>query len=133
MRCLINYARTHSGRSALGKSAKLTRSAERKLEDIIRCGELSHSACGRPFDFWFGRVGFLHGCPRIGESLALGTNVLGSARAIMKRWLRNAAQRRLLLGPAFRVQGAATRRGRVGRIPRAHVWVVHLGAHLAGC
>jgi hypothetical protein len=80
-----------------------------------------------------GAEGRAHGFHRIGERVALGTNVLGSARAIMKRWLHSSAQRRLLLEPVFRVQGAATKRGRVGRIPRAHIWVVHLGAHPASC
>ena len=132
MRCLINYARTHSGRQALAASGKLSRSADGKARDIMRCGRLSHTACGRDFTHWFGRVGYLRGCFRVGESVALGTLVAGSPRAIMTTWLRSASARDTLLAQVFREQGVATKLGRVGRIPRAHVWVVHLGAHLPG-
>jgi uncharacterized protein YkwD len=132
MRCLINYARTHSGGRPLASSGKLGRSANGKARDIIRCGRLTHNACGRQFTHWFDRVGFLRGCFRVGESVALGTLVAGSARSIMTSWLRSASARETLLTRVFREQGVATRLGRVGRIPRAHVWVVHLGAHLPG-
>jgi uncharacterized protein YkwD len=132
MRCLINYARTHAGGRALAKSGKLGRSADGKVRDIMRCDRLSHAACGRDFTHWFGRVGFLRGCYRVGETVALGTLVAGSPRAIMAAWLRGSSSRDTLLNQVFRVQGVATRLGRVGRIPRAHVWVVHLGAHLPG-
>ena len=47
MRCLINYAREHSGMHGVGSSHSLERAASRKSGDVMQCG-FSHTACGRP-------------------------------------------------------------------------------------
>jgi hypothetical protein len=50
----------------------------------------------------------------------------------MTSGLRSASAQETLLAQVFRELGVATRLGRVGRAPRAHVWVVHLGVHVPG-
>src|SRR5688500_14118712 len=52
MRCLVNFARRAEGLAPLRKrGSRLSKAADRKAADILRCGEFSHTACGRPFTF----------------------------------------------------------------------------------
>jgi uncharacterized protein YkwD len=47
MRCMHNYARAKAGRSALASNSLLTSSSDAKTADMLRCGQFSHTACGR--------------------------------------------------------------------------------------
>ncbi len=58
MRCLINWARRHNGRSLLRDQSQLDRSASIRGNDIRRCQDFSHTACGQPFVLAFSVVGY---------------------------------------------------------------------------
>ena len=124
MVCLHRYAREHAGLAQLHTSKKLRWSARRKAQDLVRCQEFSHSACGRDAFYWFHRVGFTHGSWGAGENLAMGTGELGTARSNMLAWLRSPPHRQILLSPSFRQVGIGMVRG---RRRSARYWVAHFG------
>ena len=80
MRCLINFARNHSGAGDLGSSRPLERAAGQKAADVIRCG-FSHTACGNPADLYARRYGYAGaGSWQWGENLAWGRGKRGTPR-----------------------------------------------------
>ena len=123
MRCMVNFARRAEGLSALRvRAGRLMKSADRKAADILRCGDFSHTACGRDFTFHM-KVG---GCFGAGENIAWGSGSLGTVRSIMRSWLHSASHRANLLDPRFREHGVAVRTGSIGGVPDAAVWVHQL-------
>jgi uncharacterized protein YkwD len=128
MRCLINWARRHGGRSALHVNAELDRSAAMRAGDINRCQSFSHTPCGQPFITVFELVGYLVGTASVGENLACGQGRLGSARKAMADWLASPEHRQILFGGDWRDLGLARVRARslYGRA-NVTVWVAHLG------
>ncbi len=130
MKCLINFARGQAGLPKLGDTRKLNASALNKAADILRCNQFSHEACGRDFLFWFRRGGYVGaGCWWAGENLAWGSGHLGSARAIMKAWLRSASHRANVLSSDYSEAGISLRVGSLSGTSDAHVWVNHFGRH----
>ena len=128
MRCLVNYARAEAGLPRLGSMRKLDSSAARKAGDILRCNQFSHFACGREFLFWFRRSGYLSGrCWWAGENLAWGSGILGSARSVVKAWLRSPSHRANILGGDYSQFGISLRMGSLSGNSGAHVWVNHFG------
>jgi len=80
MRCLIDFARRDAGLAPLSVSNRLDLSAEAKSADILRCDDFDHYACGRDFNYWLGRVGYLHArCWRVGENIAWSSSPPGTA------------------------------------------------------
>jgi uncharacterized protein YkwD len=128
MRCLINWARDHNGRSALRDQSQLDRSASLRAGDIRRCRDFSHTACGRPFTLVFTIVGYLAGTAGIGENLAFGQGRLGSARAAMAGWLASPGHRQILFDPRWRDLGLSLVKARslFGR-SNVSVWVAQFG------
>jgi uncharacterized protein YkwD len=128
MTCLINYARQASGvKPLLSTNAKLTASADRKAQDILRCQQFSHTACGREFSFHMKAVGYATGCYGTGENIAWGSGSYGTVRSIMSGWLNSTGHRTNILSPRFRDQGVALRTGRISGYSGAAVWVSHFG------
>jgi uncharacterized protein YkwD len=128
MRCMINFARRQAGVSKLGDSGTLDDTSASKAEDIMRCDQFSHQACGRDFLYWFRRDGYLDkSCWRAGENLAFGTGSLGTARSILKGWLRSPPHRSNMLSGRYDQFGIALRVGALSGRPDAHLWVNHLG------
>jgi uncharacterized protein YkwD len=124
MRCMVNFARRAAGLSALRVGpGRLTTSADRKAADILRCGDFSHTACGREFTFHMK----VHGCFGAGENIAWGSGSLGTVRSIMRSWLHSAGHRANLLNPRFREHGVALRTGSIGGQANAAVWVHQFG------
>ena len=124
MRCLIDYARDRAGVGSVRPRHSLARAAGRKATDIDRCG-FSHTACGRPFDYWPRRTGYAGQQPwLLGENLAWGGGARGSARRVMASWLGSPPHRRVLLMPRFEHLGLGlrTRRGTA-------FWTLELGCH----
>src|SRR4051812_24091621 len=70
MFCLVNNARRARGLEPLAAIGSLTRAADRKSADILRCDEFSHEACGREFTYWMTHFGY-QGCTE-GENIAWG-------------------------------------------------------------
>jgi uncharacterized protein YkwD len=129
MRCMTNYARTHSGLEPLTGSKPLFQAADRKAADIVRCDEFSHEACGREFTYWMKHFGYISGdCWTAAENIAWGTGPIGSARAIFGAWLRSPGHRENILGPYAEI-GIGLRIGSIEGSSGAHIWVQEFGSH----
>jgi uncharacterized protein YkwD len=105
MRCLINWARRHGGRSPLGLSPELDHSANMRAAEIRRCQDFSHTPCGVSFMAVFQLVGYLTATASVGENLAWGQGRLGTARAAMVSWLASPEHRQILFTPGWRDLG----------------------------
>jgi uncharacterized protein YkwD len=127
MRCLHRYARRAAARPSVRMAWKLRRSSARKARDIRRCQDFSHSACRRDPFYWFIRFRYPRGSWGGGENIALGSGKLGSARSIMRAWLRSPLHRKVLLTSRFREFGLAMVRGRFEGHRGVQVWVAHFG------
>lgn len=129
MRCMVNYARERQGQSRLATVPALDRAARRKSDDILRCDQFDHEACGREFTYWMERFGYLSGrCASAGENIAWGTGSLGSVRQIFSAWMRSSGHRANILG-AFADLGIGLRIGTLEGHRRAHVWTQDFGSH----
>lgn len=129
MRCMTNFARHKSGLGDLGTAASLEHSAIRKTDDVLRCDSFSHYACGRQFDYWMQRSGYLSArCWRAGENLAWGTGDLASVRKIFVAWLHSPEHRANLLGRYSQI-GIALSVGNLEGHRGAHVWTQEFGSH----
>jgi uncharacterized protein YkwD len=128
MRCLVNFARRAEGLAPLRKrGSRLSKAADRKAADILRCGEFSHTACGRPFTFHIKATSYAAGCYGAGENIAWGSGHLGTVRSIMSGWLNSDGHRANLLNARYRDHGVALRTGRLSGYDGAAVWVHQLG------
>lgn len=128
MLCMTNFARAAHGMGALAPSAQLGRAAEQKSADIVGCDEFSHEACGRPFQFWIQRYGYLKGCWRAAENIAWGTGTYATVGAIFKAWLESPEHHANILGP-YREIGIGLRVGGVEGYENAAVWTQDFGSH----
>jgi uncharacterized protein YkwD len=132
MRCLINWARRHGGRTALHANAELDHSASIRANDIVRCQSFSHTPCGQPFITVFQVVGYFVGTASVGENLAWGQGRLGSARSALASWLASPEHRQILFGADWRDLGVARVRATslLGR-SNVSVWVAQFGHRIA--
>jgi uncharacterized protein YkwD len=129
MRCLTNFARRQVGLRGLAYTPDLGSAADRKAGDILACDEFSHEACGREFDYWMRRSGYVgDGCWRAGENIAWGSGRLGSVRPIFDAWLHSPGHRENILG-AYSQVGIGLRTGSIDGYPGAAVWVQQFGSH----
>ena len=130
MRCLIDYARAASGVPVLARDPLLAWSAAIKADDIVRCGDFSHTACGRDQNASFDQAGYITAAAPgdVTENLATGSGLFGTPRSIMNDWLVDDPHRTAILDPRWRDEGVAMRRplGLVA-LPDAVVWVAHFG------
>jgi uncharacterized protein YkwD len=128
MKCLVNYARQSAGVAPLlSSNAKLMTSSDRKAQDILRCRQFSHTACGRPFTYHMKAVGYAAGCYGAGENIAWGSGSYGRVRSIMSGWLNSTGHRANILNPRFREHGVALRTGTMSGYSGAAVWVSQFG------
>ncbi len=129
MRCLVNLARRDAGLAPLSGSDRLDRSADAKSADILRCDDFSHFACGRDFDFWLERVGYIPApCWRVSENLAWNGDPKTTVREIFKLLIHSPAHRANMLGPYAEI-GLGLRVGSLAGHGAAHVWTQHFGSH----
>ena len=129
MICMHNWARSQEHLSALGVSRQLRASANRKAHDIKRCGQFSHTACGRYVFYWERRVGFFRGSYGAAENLALTFGSGTTVRDAMDLWLNSPEHRRNLLAPQYRNVGISLVTGRFRGNGNAHIWVAQFGYH----
>jgi uncharacterized protein YkwD len=129
MRCMHDYARRKFGRARLAFNSDLFRSATGKSKDILRCDDFSHTACGRPADYWFRRVGYPGDCGGWWENIAWGSVLgnYGSVRTVMSRWLHSDVHRPNILRRSAKELGIGMARGSFHGYHDAEVWVVHFG------
>jgi len=127
MLCLVSYARRTKGLRKYHVQRTLTWSSGHKARDILRCG-FSHSACGKPFDFWIRRSGYLgDGGWATGENIAWGSGNLGNVRSIFIAWMKSKGHREAILSSRFTDVGTGVVEGRFEGIRGARVWVLHFG------
>jgi uncharacterized protein YkwD len=109
MACLVNYARRTRGLRQLPLVTALNRAGSWKLADDVRCGEFSHTPCGRPWVLGFVKSGYLRGTRSyaVAENLAWGEASFGSPRQILTAWLSSPEHCRNLLDPSWRQMGLA--------------------------
>jgi len=124
MLCLINRARSARGLAPLAALGPLTRAADRKSGDVLRCDEFSHEACGREFTYWMSRFGY-HGCTE-GENIAWGSGSLGTPISIFRAWMHSQGHRENILGP-YEDTGIGLRTGSLEGYAGAHVWTQEFG------
>ena len=105
-------------------------SAKIKADDIVRCKEFSHTACGATTLSAFERAGYVspYQSSRYGENLAWGGDVAGSPRGALLGWLESDEHRSNLFRAEWTEQGialvhAADFRG----VAKSSVWVSHFG------
>jgi len=125
MLCLVNHARSARGLSPLTASKALTKAADHKSRDIIRCNEFSHEACGREFTFWMTHFGY-RGCSA-GENIAWGSGGLGTPASIFKAWMHSQGHRENILGP-YEDTGIGLQSGKLEGYAGAHVWTQEFGS-----
>ena len=128
MLCMTNFARAVHGMAPLALNRQLGRAAEQKSADILGCDEFSHEACGRPFQFWIQRYGYLKGCWRAAENIAWGTGSYATVGAIFTSWLESPEHHENILGP-YREIGIGVRVGEVEGYEEAAVWTQDFGSH----
>lgn len=129
MACMVNFARGKKGLRKYSVVRPLTWSAGRKASDIRRCG-FSHTACGRPFDYWIRRTNYLgNGGWATGENIAWGSGSLGNVRSIFIAWMKSPGHRSAILSRRFSDVGAGVVKGTFEGYPGARVWVLHFGDH----
>ncbi|HUR84050.1 MAG TPA: CAP domain-containing protein [Solirubrobacteraceae bacterium] len=130
MLCLVDYVRATRGVPALARSPMLAESAGAKADDIVRCDEFSHTACGRSVEAPFEQSGYITSDVSwdVGENLAFGRDLLGSPRSIMRAWLESDGHRENLFAERWADQGVAFRKpsALLGLTAEA-VWVSHFG------
>jgi uncharacterized protein YkwD len=126
--CLLNYARVERGLPSLSTTSRLQASSLRKAHDIRRCGQFSHTACGRDPFYWVKKVGFLKGNAGAGEILAAGSGDIGTPRGTMINWLNSDEHRTILLTARFVQVGVSTVSGKLNGVRgTAAIWVGHFG------
>lgn len=127
MTCMVNYARARKGLRQYRVQRQLTWSAGKKARDILRC-DFSHEACGRKFDFWIRRSGYLgEGGWATGENIAWGSGYLGNVRNIFIAWMKSKGHREAILSGSFTDVGAGVVSGTFSGFDGARIWVLHFG------
>jgi uncharacterized protein YkwD len=109
----INRARAKHGAHALRHHAALSRSARRYARHLMRTGRFGHA----------GRIRAGARFTHLGELLARHRGRKPRRSRTVRRWMRSAAHRPVLLGRQFRFAGIGRVRG-----TRGTIWVVHVGA-----
>lgn len=125
MLCLVNHARGVRGLPPLAASQALTKAADHKSRDILRCDEFSHEACGREFTYWMTHFGY-RGCSE-GENIAWGSGGLGTPGSIFQAWMHSQGHRENILG-AYADTGIGLQSGKLEGYGGAHVWTQEFGS-----
>jgi uncharacterized protein YkwD len=128
--CLLNYARRAAGLAPLQISPLLMRSAEIKADEIVRCNQFSHEACGIDVRQPFADSGYFapNSESRFGENLAWGGAEAGSPRGALLGWLESPEHRANLLRNDWQEQGIALVAVRNFRgVADSRIWVSHFG------
>ena len=130
MLCLVDFARAASGLPVLTRAPLLAYSAAIKADDIVRCADFSHTACGRDPNAPFEQARYIAPgvTTEVTENLATGSGILGTPRSIMQDWLADEPHRTAMLDSRWRDEGVAMRKpaSPLG-LTDAAVWVAHFG------
>jgi len=127
MACMTNYARARKGLGRLRIKPRLSRSADAKAADIIRCDAFSHTACGRPFDWWIKKKYAARRCYWAGENIAWGSRTVGGTHDIFTAWMKSPGHRAAILSRQYTDLGVGFRSGSLKGRAQARIWVQHFG------
>jgi uncharacterized protein YkwD len=98
----MNRVRATNGLRPLRLAAKLHAAARAHSADMIRRGYFGHGSFARRVN------GFGVDAPVVGENLAWGSGVYGTAATIVHEWLVSPEHRANLLRPGFRLVGVGS-------------------------
>jgi uncharacterized protein YkwD len=127
MACLVNELRRSRGVRVLHRSSRLDRAAELKANAIVRCGDFSHTPCGRSFASTFRAAGYAVGNWAAGENLAWGSGTRGSVARIFAVLLDSAPHRANFVKAGWEDVGVALRRGPLFGYRSVSLWVITFG------
>jgi uncharacterized protein YkwD len=127
MTCLVNELRRQHDLRPLRDSSRLDRAARLKADAIVRCGDFSHTPCGRSFASTFRAAGYAVGNWAAGENLAWGSGSRGSVARIFAVLLDSAPHRANFLRAGWRDVGVALRRGPLFGYRPVSLWVITFG------
>jgi uncharacterized protein YkwD len=105
MVCLVNWARQRHGVRPVPENPELSAAARLKAEDMWRCSDFSHEACGRQADAVARQAGYRGSA--WGENLYMGPAEYGRPRVALDRWLNSPGHRENLLRAEWTEQGLA--------------------------
>jgi uncharacterized protein YkwD len=105
MVCLLNWARARRGLSALPVNPTLSTAARLKAEDIRRCSDFAHEACGKDARAVADQAGYPGSA--WGENLYTGSRELGRPRVAVDGWLNSEGHRENLFRNLWHEQGVA--------------------------
>jgi len=126
MLCLIDWARQRHGLSPLPATSLLDSTAIEKANEIVRCHNFSHTACGQVPDADVRAVGYRGA---FGENLYIAGGRYGSPRVALDGWLNSPGHRENLFRPQWRAQGIAVLKlDRFGPYHKMTLWVSHFGS-----
>jgi uncharacterized protein YkwD len=125
MVCLIDYARARAGLGPVALSPTLSRSAQLKGEEIVRCGVFAHAPCGGEADAAVRALGYRGS---FGENLYVADGPFAAPRPALDGWLNSPGHRENLFRTQWRVHSVHAR-----KVPRfreyrdATIWVSQFG------
>src|SRR5262249_16806949 len=126
MLCLIDYAREKRGLGPLPLRALLDQTALQKADEIIRCHNFDHAACGASPDADVRAAGYP---AAFGENLYIAEGRYGAPRVALDGWLNSPGHRENLFRAEWRTQGIAVLQvDQFGPYHHPTLWVSHFGS-----
>ena len=128
--CLVNFARGKEGLAPLNVNSALMQSAAMKAQDIVRCKQFSHDACGIDVRQHFHDTGYFRTDVQtaFGENLAWGGAAAGSPLGAQLGWLDSPEHRANMFKADWREQGIALVYAPNFRgVESSRIWVSHFG------
>ena len=126
MLCLIDWARERAGLTPLPQTVLLASTSLQKANEIVRCQNFAHAACGDAPDIDVRTAGYRG---TFGENLYIAGGRLGAPRVALDGWLNSPGHRENLFRPEWRTQGIALiKLDRFGPYRDAALWVSHFGS-----
>ena len=126
MLCLIDWARQRAGLTLLPQTVLLASTSLQKANEIVRCQNFAHAACGDDPDADVRTAGYRG---TFGENLYVAGGRLGAPRVALDGWLNSPGHRENLFRPEWRTQGIALiKLDRFGPYRNALLWVSHFAS-----
>jgi uncharacterized protein YkwD len=126
MWCLINFARQRDGLTALPTTSLLDGTAVLKANEIVRCHNFDHAACGGDPAADIRATGYQGAW---GENLYIAGGRWGAPRVALDGWLNSPGHRENLFRSQWRTQGIAVLKlNQFGPYHDMTLWVSHFGA-----
>ena len=126
MLCLIDWARQRQGLTPLPQAALLASTALQKADEIVRCHDFAHAACGND------PAADVHAANyrgAFGENLYIAGGASGAPRVALDGWLNSPGHRENLFRPGWRIQGIALiKLAEFAPYRDMSLWVSHFGS-----